>query len=242
MAFNSLRDPTPRRFGATIHLAIAGSFTVSTLMAVFGYLTFFEDAEADIFVNYERYPDVRSSPVMNTARLLVALNMVITYPSELMVARHTIESLLRRRRAHTRWLQYRAPAHDLALVARLKAQEAEEAAAADNWRFRDGITLGLVKHVAVTAVLFSASLGIALATDDLGQVLGITGSFTAVFLAFVLPAAIRLRLGPTSDDTLPLCHRRNWPAWAVIALGAVAFVTSTGFSVLSLATGENVTL
>ena len=141
-----------------------------------------------------------------------------------------------RRRRRARWLALRAPVHDGRLLAALKTAEDEDAASsADRWHFREGCTRGLIEHISLTFCIFVAALAVALATTELGIVLEVSGSFTAVFIAFVLPAAIRLRLGPEPDDVLPLGHRNNWPVWGVLAFGLLALATSTVASLLGLA-------
>lgn len=236
LAMGSLRNPTARRFAVTVNLAITGSFMVSILMGVFGYMTFWDKTKGDIFLNYEAFESVRSSGVMNTARLFVALNMLITYPSEMMVARNTLEALLERRRKHRRWLALKAPVHDVVLLAQLRQQEELDAlASADAWRCGQPPTRALAEHVGLTLGLYLLTLVIALTVKDLSRVLNITGSFTAVFLAFVLPAAIRLRLGAHPYDEAPLLSASNVPAAIVLAFGVIAFLASTGLSVVSAA-------
>jgi len=78
-----------------------------------------------------------------------------------------------------------------------------------------------------------SALGVAAAVPDLTAVLNVTGSFTAVMLAFVLPAAIRLRLGRDPYDETPLLSVNNIPSGVVLVFGVVAFVASTGLSLVS---------
>ena len=52
-------------------------------------------------------------------------------------------------------------------------------------------------------------------------------------LAFVLPAAIRLRLGRDPYDETPLLSVNNIPSGVVLVFGVVAFVASTGLSLVS---------
>ena len=240
LAYRSLRNATQRRFAIVIHLAILGAFALSLTLGIAGYLTFLDGTDSDILDNYRSYADVQSSGIMTAARTLLVANMILTFPGDLMVARCVLENVLERRRRHSRWVALRSPVHDVRLLTTLKSQEdADRAASADRWRLADGCTRGVGEHVGLTLGLFLAALGVALATSNLGVVLEITGSFSAVFLAFVLPAAIRLRLGPNPDDTYPAVHRQNWPAGAVLAFGLVAFVTSTLLSIVKAVSGED---
>lgn len=239
LAWRSLRRATQRRFAITTHLALLGGLTLSLTLGIVGYLTFYESTSADILFNYQQYPDLAGSPLLNTARLFVGIAMFLTFPADLMVVRGTIENVLENRRKHTRWVRMSSPVHDMQLLTALKEQEdLYRSDSADAWHPRDGCTRGIVEHVLITFGLFAAALGIACAVANLSAVTEISGSTSAVFLAFVLPAAIRLRLGPSPDDVLPRCHRNNWPAWFVLGFGLLAFITSTGFSIVQLATGE----
>jgi solute carrier family 38 (sodium-coupled neutral amino acid transporter), member 11 len=230
MAYRSLINATTRRFGYVVHLAIFFSTMLSLIMAVFGYLTFLTTTEGDIFVNYTNVPGIGSEPLINIARLLLGINMIFTFPGELFICRHTIEALIEKRRSYYRWLDVggRGAVHDPKILQRLsEVNEAAKLQSADFWNFKKGITRPLMEHVLLTLVLFWSSLGIALSTQSLGFVLEITGATTAVIVAFVFPAAIRLRLGPSPDDTLPLLHWNNCAAWFVLIFGVFSFIAST---------------
>ena len=234
LALGSLRNPTQRRFALMVNLAIATSFALSALVAAFGYTTFWESTKGDIFVNYESFPHLRGNSVLNTARFFLALNMLVTYPSEMLVLRATVEALIDRRRRHLRWLALRAPVHDIVLLAQLRQQEAREALdGVASWRCGQWPNRAVLEHAAITLALFLATLGVAAAVPDLTAVLNVTGSFTAVMLAFVLPAAIRLRLGRDPYDETPLLSVNNIPSGVVLVFGVVAFVASTGLSLVS---------
>ena len=239
LAMGSLADPTPRRFAITVNLAMAGSFGVSLLVGVFGYTTFWDTTKGDIFLNYDAFPTVRGQAGMAAARLLMALNMLITYPSEMMVARGTVEMVLARWRRNRRWRAAGAPVHDRGALAAMAAADSQ-VRTADAWAWGAPVTAALAEHVAITAAVLAATTGVSLGVTDLSRVLGITGSFCAVFLAFVLPAAVRLRLGARPDDDSALCAPANALPWAVLGFGALAFVASTGFSVVSAASGQDV--
>ncbi len=239
----SLRNATPRRFAITVALAIFGSFALSLAVAVGGYVTFFEATAGDLFVNYERvFLTSGSFPqpaLLTAARLLLAANMIITFPGELLVARQTVENVVERWRRAKRRQALAAPSHDAAALAALAAALREEesalaAASADKWTPDAPVTRPLVEHVAITVALLVAALGIAMGVSDITVVLNLTGSTAAVFLSFLLPAAIRLRLGAHSQDVLPTLHRNNWAPLVVLAFGVVSFVASTGVSVAAL--------
>ena len=70
----------------------------------------------EVFDNYE-VSTTASAGLLNTAPILLAVNMIITFPGEMVVARQTVESVLERRRHHVRWLMLDAPVLDVALLA-----------------------------------------------------------------------------------------------------------------------------
>jgi sodium-coupled neutral amino acid transporter 11 len=80
LAHGSMYNPTQRRFALMVNLAVAMSFSLSVLVACFGYSTFFETTTGDIFINYDNFEHLRSNGLLVTARLLLALNMLVTYP------------------------------------------------------------------------------------------------------------------------------------------------------------------
>lgn len=53
LAWRSLRNVTQRRFAISIHLAMLGGLSLSLVLAIAGYLTFFETTNSDILFNYE---------------------------------------------------------------------------------------------------------------------------------------------------------------------------------------------
>jgi len=52
-------------------------------------------------------------------------------------------------------------------------------------------------------------------------------------LAFILPAAIRLRLGKDPYDEEPLLSFGNIPLLLLLVFGVIVFVASTGFSIVA---------
>ena len=264
----SLKNPTPRRFAITTSLAIFGSFSLSLAVAVAGYVTFFESIKGDLFTSYstlKKDGNFPSPDVLTTARLLLALNMIITYPGELMVARQTIESILSRVRKTQRWkatmdtntsatssgMSGGSPSmppssmpssstFDVAKLAESRAlEEVQSAMAADTWAFGTPIPPSIKEHVLITTGLFLASLTIGLLVQDISTVLNLTGSTAAVFLSFLFPAAIRIRLGADANDSEKWYSIRNFFPILVLVFGTVAFVASSGISVVNLALGAS---
>ena len=87
-------------------------------------------------------------------------------------------------------------------------------------------------HTAVTLVLVCLTTAVALAYEDLGKVLELTGGVSATALAFIFPAAAFLRLNPLATS-----FSRSAAA-ALIAFGGVVMlvVLSTTASTLIFTT------
>ena len=111
--------------------------------------------------------------------------------------------------------------------------------AADTWAFGTPIPPSIKEHVVITTGLFLASLTLGLLVTDISTVLNLTGSTAAVFLSFLFPAAIRIRLGADANDSEKWYSTRNFFPLLVLAFGTVAFVASSGISVVNLALGAS---
>lgn len=240
LVYDSLReqDRSIDTFSAVSRASVGISAVVSLAMAACGYLAFKEETEADIFLSFDKLaghglqdddqdPDVGGTDmVIVGARLGLVLNMTMTYPSELMVCRSILHSVIGDVLADSRWKSEGAPVFDL--VARGEIDDRHEESRKE--------AIGGWEHWVATVLLWVVSLGIALAVDDLGNVLEITGSFSAVFIAFVLPAATHLMLGNDPFDSRGACD--SWEAIGSVVLlcvGSVLFVVSTTMSILSAA-------
>ncbi|KAG0251400.1 hypothetical protein DFQ27_008776 [Actinomortierella ambigua] len=83
------------------------------------------------------------------------------------------------------------------------------------------------RHVAITVGLVGVSLGIALSTCNLGFVLELTGGFSAIALAFILPPLCYLKLASG-----PIVQWRKAPHLACILFGIAIMTLSTGLSLV----------
>ena len=80
-------------FKAVTRLSVIFALVTSMVMAIFGYVAFFEHTKGNIFDSFVA-SSLSSSIVINLARFLLAVTMVLTYPMELVVCRYTIEVFL----------------------------------------------------------------------------------------------------------------------------------------------------
>jgi hypothetical protein len=152
-------------------------------LAIPGYLHFRGITNADILNNF-----TVSDNLMNFTRVAYTVTMMLTYPIEFVVARHSVLALAN-------------------ITQRLST----------------------ARHVAVSLVVFSASLACALATDDVGFVVELTGGCCASTLGFLLPAALYIRIKKVPlvfwRDARPLSE--VLPVVCVLAFGATAFIATT---------------
>lgn len=101
IVFQSLRNPTAKRWATVTHLSLGMAVVLSMIMSLTGYLNFFSSTDPDILNNFSK--DDMTAAV---SRLLLAFTMIFTYPMEHFVVRHTLIATLTRGRtdnAHSDW-------------------------------------------------------------------------------------------------------------------------------------------
>ncbi|XXQ39437.1 Amino acid transporter transmembrane domain-containing protein [Plasmodiophora brassicae] len=87
--YRSLQDPTPARFRIVTHVSLGASALICLAMAVTGFFRFLGQTKSNILNNFDD-DDV----TIGVARALLAVNMVLTYPLEMYVARQcTMQAL-----------------------------------------------------------------------------------------------------------------------------------------------------
>ncbi|CAM9697908.1 unnamed protein product [Chrysoparadoxa australica] len=92
LVYRSLREPSIGKWSSITHNAIGISWSMTTSLAVIGYLSFVEETEGDILNNF-----ATTHGPANAARFLLALTMTFTYPMEMFVARHVFDASIFRR-------------------------------------------------------------------------------------------------------------------------------------------------
>lgn len=119
-----------------------------------------------------------SSVMANVGRALLAVTMFLTYPTDCLVVRHVLVVLLLKR---------------------------GRAGAGDTSSIEGSKILGFFnRRHQVTLAIYICTLAPALAVDDLGPVLSLTGAIGASFLAFIATGA--LYLGINGDEFLDYCN------------------------------------
>lgn len=89
IVFNSLSNNTAARWERVTRLSVGASLGACILLGTTGYLTFRELTKGNLLNNY-----ALDDHVVNVTRLLFSLTMVLTYPMESFVARHTMHAVM----------------------------------------------------------------------------------------------------------------------------------------------------
>lgn len=100
------------------------------------------------------------------------------------------------------------------------------------------------RHYAISLFLWALSVTITMVVEDLGVVLELSGGSSAVYIGFMLPAVMFIRLSKFS--ALPWRNGTRsgeaWkelgPAYGLLTVGCIAFVASTGMTLYNVLSGE----
>lgn len=86
--FSEMRNPTMSRMRAVVHAAVLVSGLAYLIVGVFGYLTFLEETEGNIFNNYD--DDI----LVEIGKILLAVVIVFSYPIIHYPARIAVDSIV----------------------------------------------------------------------------------------------------------------------------------------------------
>jgi amino acid permease len=216
--------------------ALLISTTVSLLVGIFVYMTFWEATKSDIF---EIYP---SSRMIDAAKLLLCVTMVLTFPLPFFTCRELLVVTLIHPFCGSNIDLDNEMSGDLIEPLILSDEELVESTGVtsertdislsrriyvsvpNNWLLpADDRQLQLLGHFILTALLWFVCTGLAIAAPSLGDVLDLVGCFSGTIIAFVLPAIVSFRLEGYSHLALLI----------LVAGGSVGIV-GTYFSVRKL--------
>ena len=187
-------------------LALLCSTTVSLLVGVFVYMTFWQATESDIF---EIYPGIW---MIDVAKLLLCVTMVLTFPLPFFTCRELLIVILIQPLSRTPVTEEEsddllAPliAHDEELEQQPDVSEPSGASdspgtimdvvSPKNWLLpEDDRQLRLAVHVPFTFSLWFLCTSLAIAAPSLGDILNLVGCFSGTLIAFILPAILSFRL------------------------------------------------
>ena len=162
--YNSLRDSSPSRWRKTTQLALSIGFLICMCLAVPGYSNFTSETKGNILENY-----AQADPVIILVRLLFLLSTALTYPITFFICRHILNEVA------YRW-QFRNSVRTPGTPSGLSIEQNSTS-----------------RHLVLSLSLFAASLVIVMFVDKLGFVMSITGSVTAVAIAFIFPPLCSIR-------------------------------------------------
>lgn len=83
----SLENPTERRWKIVTHMSVVFAMAIMLVIGIVGYATFTGYTQGDLLENYCEVDDL-----MNVARFIFAITIMMTYPVECFVTRHVIEN------------------------------------------------------------------------------------------------------------------------------------------------------
>ena len=97
--FNTLKDATLATWSFTARVSIGVSVVTSAILALAGFFQFRGVTHGNVLNNYSQQDEV-----VNFSRVLYAITMVLTYPMEIVVARHCVFAVAQK-------ICMRAPSH-----------------------------------------------------------------------------------------------------------------------------------
>ncbi|KAM9828593.1 sodium-coupled neutral amino acid transporter 3-like [Syngnathus typhle] len=90
--YTELRNPTKRRMQSIGNISILGMFTMYFLTAIFGYLTFYQNTEAELLHTYSKVDPLDT--LILCVRLAVLVAVTLTVPVVLFPIRRALQQLL----------------------------------------------------------------------------------------------------------------------------------------------------
>jgi len=203
--FNTLKNPTRKRWNRVSKIAVWSASGASILMALFGYFTFGKNIKGNMFDNFSD-----GNQVANAARIILSVTMFLTFPLDYFVIRYAAQRLIQRLGGKP----------GCSACSCLDASSSSEkggvrresvftpAITAENLKGKGrAADLSTFQHLWFSVLLW----GICLATAFLalqsggnagafGLVLQLTGGLGSVFIAFVFPTACYIKLAAEWGD------------------------------------------
>ena len=190
--FRSLTESTLRSWKRVAFSSISVACLLCLILGIGGYLSFLDNAQGNILNNFGI-----SDHIVTFARLFLAINMMLTYPQEGIVSRHSLLSLVHRACASNEKLI--AYVHDNLSPEATPLLERDRKSSCASQQYgsilSDMISIpedanDSVLRVPVTVLLWMASVFIAVFFEDVGVVLEVTGTVAGSMIGYVIPAAI----------------------------------------------------
>ena len=208
-----VRHRNKRDWATVTSICIGLSYGVFSCLALFAYMTYWEETTSDLLLQYP--PNV---PIVSVARVLLSVSMLFTYPMPMFALREIVAMCLhaivdQRRNASANKTMTTASStttisdgdgegeeEEVANLSKSTASETDSNTSLPQDSTRT-ITWG--EHVALTLGLWTLSILLAISGPSLGQVLNLIGCISGAMLGFILPATFSYRLqGTTTLGTI----------------------------------------
>jgi len=165
LLFNTLSNPTPKRFFKLSFLGIFIAITFTLFLSIPSYLTFGNNVDFNILNNYNIY-----NPLIIAIRIIYVFTMTLTFPGSFFLVRHILYG----------WFQ--------------KLYCVYSRNYNNNFMPFTVQTAPLFHHLLFTLSIFIIIVSISLFVDDLGIVMSVIGSISSVNLAFVFPSLCYMKI------------------------------------------------
>ena len=180
--FRSLHPPqrTLQSWGTVASLSIGTSYVVFLGLALFGYMTYWNETTSDLFLQYPQ-----DEPMVCLARILLSISMFFIYPMPMFAIREiivlSIPRTLRRMDASGGTDMTEDTLYEEETIPSNDAESLES-------------SLSWPQHFVLTFVLVALSLILAISAGSLGQVLNLIGCVSATLVSFILPAIFSFQI------------------------------------------------
>ena len=202
LLFNTLKNATQKRWNILTFVSFMAAVVIIGLFSIIGYITFGQNIQDNILNNYGTKADV----VITITRIVFVFTAALTFPTYFYVVRHVSHSLYH------------------ALTVGVSKNENGTV------KIPTIHDVSLTKHLIFTIPVFGINLILGLFITDLGFVMNVTGSLSAVFIAFILPPICYIKLDNTDNGSYfkqkyisPIC---------LLILGVIIAIFSTIISIL----------
>ncbi|KAL7566865.1 hypothetical protein ACA910_021358 [Epithemia clementina (nom. ined.)] len=192
-------------------ISISFSYVAFLGLALFTYMTFWDQTTSDLFLQYPQ-----NIAVVSVARVFLSISMLFTYPMPLFALREIVllcadAVLMRRLRRQcikemcdvmassieTPYTEDEEEEHDSfpnSSTTGVDTFDSQAAAYPSTTSLGHWKTTRWLKHVVLTVALVAASMILAMSGASLGQILNLIGCVSGTLISFILPAVFSFRL------------------------------------------------
>ena len=225
--FRSLNEPPLRTWKSVAFSSISMACLLCLILGVGGYLSFLDQSQGNILNNFGI-----TDFIVSFARLFLAINMMLTYPQEGIVSRHSFLSLFHRicssHRHLIAYLHDQLSTESTPLLERSRnsscASPPFSSVLSDMISIPEDANESTLR-VPVTVFLWLASVLIAVYFEDVGVVLEVTGTIAGSMIGYVIPSAIYIARWSQGKDSSEHWSSILFPGFML------------GFGILSLLAG-----